>query len=170
MRLPRARFTVRGLMLAVAVVAALIVAPDLDLDQPQGTMLVATIGGTAALAVEKARRDVERARRRGETVGSLRFPGRIIAALPAAALIIAACWSFNHLSYLTRSDFAYWLLDAARPGLDPYEAYLALMQIMPRMTAGMDLVLVWAAFRLWDGRRAARSPGLPVAPVPHDPE
>lgn len=169
MRLLRARFTVRGLMIAVTVVAALMAAPDLKLDQAEGAM-VATIAGPAVLAVEKARREVERARRRGEPVGVLRFPGRIIASLPVAALIIAVCWYFNDLSDTTRSDIVYGLLDAARPGLDPRDAYQALMQIEPRMTAAMDLVLVWAAFRLWDGREAARSPGSPVATVPHEPE
>lgn len=167
--MPRVQFTVRRMMVAVAVVAALLVAPDLPLEH-SADMLVATVVGTAVLAVEKARREVERARRRGDPVGPLRFPVRILAGLPIAIIIIAVCCWFNDLSYMTQVDITDWLLDAARPGMGPDEEFLALMWITPRMTEAKDVMLVWAAFRLWDGRAAARSPGLPVAPVPPEPE
>lgn len=165
----RLRFTVRQLMVAVAVIAALFVAPDLQLGQPEGK-LVATVAGTAALAIEKARREVERARRRGDPVGPLRFPGRIIAGLPVAIMIIAACWMFNGLTFTARLGIASWLVDATRPGLDPHQVYLALMGATPRLTAAMDLTFVLAAFHLWDGHEAASSPRLPDAPVPPGPK
>ena len=165
--MPRVRFTMRGLMVAVAVVAALIVAPDLLLGLPE-PMLVATVVGTAALAIEKARREVERARHRGEKVGPLRFPGRFIARLPVAIIIVAVCRWFNDLSYVAQTNIAIRLVHAACPGLAPFEVYLALLRITPRMTAAMDLVLVWTAFRLWNGSAAAHFTGLPAAPVSPD--
>src|SRR5262249_37964600 len=107
MRFPR--FQIRTMMVAVAVVAIVMVAPDLYLEPPSGTLVFMVVGATA-LAIEKSRREVERARCGGEAVGRFRFLGRIFWNLPVAILIVVACRGLNEQFSWTLTDITDWVL------------------------------------------------------------
>lgn len=150
MRLPRVRITVGGMMVAVAAVAVVIVAPDVHLGRPENTLVIMVVGATA-LAIEKSRREVERARCGGEGVGRFRFLGRIVWNLPVGILIVVVCRGLNEQFDWTLMDITGWILrQVLSPGLSPHETYLAYMRIIPRFIACMDLGVAMTAFLLWD--------------------
>lgn len=156
MHIPRVRFTVRWLMVAVALAAVMMIVPDLHLWRPENTLVVMAVGATA-LAMEISRREVERTRSRGEKVGRFRFLGRVLLNLPIGILIVVACLEFNTLIRYKLLDVTSWILeDVLSTGLSPYDTLLGCLRILPRVYMAIDLGLVLTAFSLWDAQRQRR--------------
>lgn len=148
MRMPRVRFTVRGMMIVVAATAIALIASDLKLWEPEN-LLVAAVTGTTALAIEKARRDVERSRSRGQVVGRFRLLGRIGASLPVAVLIVILCCGIN-IAYDMMVHIPWWISDAMTHPGNVHEAVMLSMRLDNFVKVSMDLCLAWAALSVWD--------------------
>src|SRR4051794_4748163 len=90
MTLSRARLSVRGMLVVVAFAALALSAAEWMPPPPMESLVVPVVGA-AALAIEKARRDVERSRSRGVVVGRFGLLVRIGVSLPVAVLIVLCC-------------------------------------------------------------------------------
>jgi hypothetical protein len=151
MKLPRVRFTVRGMLVVVAFAALALSANEWMPTWPAGSLLVSVVC-TAALAIEKARRDVERSRSRGVVVGRFGLLVRIGVNLPVAVLIVLCCQVLIGVSDSSLWDAYWWISDALNgPDVSTIPERFELgLRIELQVKTGLGLCLGWAALSVWD--------------------
>jgi hypothetical protein len=150
MKLPRVRLTVR-VMLVIIAFAALALSADEWMPSPPIRSLVVPVVGTTALAIEKARRDVERSRSRGKAVGRLGLLVRIGVNLPVAVLIVLCCQALIGVSESSLWDAYWWISDAlTRPEASIAERFELGVRIELQVKTGLGLCLGWLALSVWE--------------------
>jgi hypothetical protein len=150
MKLPRVRLTVRGMLVVVAFAALVLSAPEWMPEPPIRSLIVPVVG-TTALAIEQARRDVERSRSRGVVVGRFGLLVRIGVNLPVAVLIVLCCQVLIGVSDSRLWDAYWWISDAfTRPEVSIVERFELGQRIALPVEAGLGLCLGWVALSVWD--------------------
>ena len=150
MKLPRVRLTVR-VMLVVVAFAALVLSAAEWMPSPPMRSLVVPVVGTTALAIEQARRDVERSRSRGVVVGRFGLLVRIGVNLPVAVLIVLCCQVLIGVSESSLWEAHWWISDAfTRPEVSISERVELGLRIDLQVKTGLGLCLGWVALSVWD--------------------
>ncbi len=150
MKLPRVRLTIRGMLVLVAFAALALSAAEW-MPPPPMDSLVLPVVGTTALAIEKARRDVERSRSRGVVVRRFGLLVRIGVNLPVAVLIVLCCQVLIRVSESSVGEAHWWISDALTPpGVSFPDRVALFLRIDLQVQTGLGLCLGWVALSVWD--------------------
>jgi hypothetical protein len=146
----RNRLSVRGMLVVFAFAALALSAPEWMPSPPMDSLVVPVVG-TTALAIEKARRDVERSRSRGVVVARFGLLVRIGISLPVAVLIVLCCRVLIFFSESSLWDTHWWICGAfTRPEVDIWERFKVGLRIDLQVKTGLGLCLGWVALSVWD--------------------
>jgi hypothetical protein len=167
MKLPRVRLTVRGMLVVVAFAAVVLSAPEWMPEPPIRSLIVPVVG-TSVLAIEQARRDVERSRSRGVVVGRFGLLVRIGINLPVAVLIVLCCQVLIGVSDSSLWDAYWWISDAfTRPEVSVVsipERFELGEWIDLQVKTGLGLCLGWVALSVWERWQARGCVGASSRP------
>ena len=107
--------------------------------------------GTTVLAIEKARRDVERSSSRGVVVGRFGLLVRVGVNLPVAVLIVLCCQVLIGVSESGLWKTYWWISDAfTRPEVSISERLELGLRIVLQVKTGLGLCLGWVALSVWE--------------------
>ena len=126
--------------------------------EPPIRSLIVPVVGTTVLAIEQARRDVERLRSRGVVVGRFGLLVRIGINLPVAVVIVLCCQVLIGVSDSSLWDAYWWISDAfTRPEVSVVsipERFELGQWIDLQVKTGLGLCLGWVALSVWERGQA----------------